>query len=338
MDAYPQSHPLFLPAAINVTVPDRRVSCMALAVSFLLHAIASGCMVWWAWSGYASWRGGGGEGEWTVFIMTERAGDGGQASPAAFPLPAGDSAHMPAQVPASNLAPHPTTEERSPSSEELLPGEEENSVSPLLQPKTLPSPVASVPVETGEKVRQNQHPFTENAPAVSAAGTPKPKSVHSRRAKASAALSRPAEASPRPARRAIPGENNADVAADKGKGTGAPAAGSGGADGSRGLGQRAGTAGGAVFGLAEGPSFCSFVMPDYPASARRRGISGLVVIEVALDEQGQLLAAQVRQSPDTSLEQAALKAVRTATFNPYRPGGGPGKACRTMVPIRFQLR
>ena len=91
------------------------------------------------------------------------------------------------------------------------------------------------------------------------------------------------------------------------------------------------------FGERVGPAFRVFVPPAYPASARRRGIAGRVVIDLALDAQGKLISAQVLSSPDDSLSQAALKAVRSAVFYPYRPGV-EARACRTRVSIHFTLK
>ena len=90
------------------------------------------------------------------------------------------------------------------------------------------------------------------------------------------------------------------------------------------------------FGMDSGPSFVRFRQPDYPASARRRGISGLVVLRILISAEGKAERVEVVSSVDASLSRSACAAVRNAVFAPYRPDGKP-VACWTEIPIRFQL-
>ena len=92
----------------------------------------------------------------------------------------------------------------------------------------------------------------------------------------------------------------------------------------------------ARFGMDVGPSFVRFSRPEYPASARRRGISGLVVLRVLISAEGRAERIEVVSSVDASLSRSACTAVRNAIFAPYRPGGRP-VACWTELPIRFHL-
>ncbi len=91
-----------------------------------------------------------------------------------------------------------------------------------------------------------------------------------------------------------------------------------------------------VFGpLALRQDFLCFRMagsePEYPASARRRGIEGQVVIDVATDATGAVSDASVLQSePAGVFDAAALRAVRRWRY--------PVSGCeRTQVRLRFEL-
>lgn len=77
--------------------------------------------------------------------------------------------------------------------------------------------------------------------------------------------------------------------------------------------------------------------PSYPASARRRGEQGRVVLSVELDEQGRIARAQVATSSGSSqLDEAALAAVRQWHCNPARRGGQPVRA-QALQPFNFTL-
>ena len=92
----------------------------------------------------------------------------------------------------------------------------------------------------------------------------------------------------------------------------------------------------ARFGMDVGPSFIRFTPPVYPASARRRGISGLVLLRVLISAQGRAERIEVVSSVDDSLSRSACTAVRNAVFAPYKPSG-KALACWAELPIRFQL-
>ena len=92
----------------------------------------------------------------------------------------------------------------------------------------------------------------------------------------------------------------------------------------------------ARFGAEVGPSFIRFSHPEYPASARRRGISGLVVLRVLIRADGKAERIEVISSVDASLSRSACTAVRNAVFAPYKPYGKPVD-CWTELPIRFRL-
>lgn len=77
--------------------------------------------------------------------------------------------------------------------------------------------------------------------------------------------------------------------------------------------------------------------PDYPRSARRRGVEGLVKVRVDVSEDGRALAVVLEQSSGhDSLDQAALDAVVLWRFVPARRGGVPVSDV-IIVPVRFTL-
>lgn len=79
------------------------------------------------------------------------------------------------------------------------------------------------------------------------------------------------------------------------------------------------------------------VPPPYPSAARRRGMEGLVKINVFVDINGKVKEQQLVQSSGYSiLDKAALKAVRKWNFSPGIKDGRASEMWIT-VPVRFQL-
>lgn len=81
----------------------------------------------------------------------------------------------------------------------------------------------------------------------------------------------------------------------------------------------------------------SVVNPKYPASAQARGISGFVIIEVSLNERGQVLDAKVLSSNPTGVfENSALEAIFKWKFE---PAISEGKAVATKIKqkVNFEL-
>ena len=70
--------------------------------------------------------------------------------------------------------------------------------------------------------------------------------------------------------------------------------------------------------------------PEYPESARRRGIEGVVLVHIDADEEGMPIACEVLQSSGSvALDAAALRAARRWRFE-----NGPGSVD---VPFRFEI-
>lgn len=77
----------------------------------------------------------------------------------------------------------------------------------------------------------------------------------------------------------------------------------------------------------------------YPSAAQRAGIEGAVVVGVCIDDSGRMVGApEVRRgSGHEVLDQAALRWVTFARFNPALRDGSPVAACVT-VPVRYALQ
>lgn len=76
----------------------------------------------------------------------------------------------------------------------------------------------------------------------------------------------------------------------------------------------------------------------YPVIAQEYGIQGRVVVSFTVDEEGSIVDPEVIRSIDPSLDQEALRVVKT--FPRWKPGEQRGKAVRVKytVPIQFRLQ
>jgi TonB family protein len=70
--------------------------------------------------------------------------------------------------------------------------------------------------------------------------------------------------------------------------------------------------------------------PEYPAVARQAGASGSVRVQVAIDEEGNVIAAKAVSGPP-SLQAAAVAAAREAKFAPTRLNGQPVKVNGVLI-------
>lgn len=68
----------------------------------------------------------------------------------------------------------------------------------------------------------------------------------------------------------------------------------------------------------------SLPQPVYPEPAKRTRTSGMVTVEVILDETGKVLSAQATAGP-TLLREAAVQAAMKARFSPTKLSGQPVK-------------
>jgi protein TonB len=77
--------------------------------------------------------------------------------------------------------------------------------------------------------------------------------------------------------------------------------------------------------------------PNYPRRARRKGYQGNVILEVLVDEKGNVRDLKVfKSSGYESLDRSALTSVRKWLFEPGTRNGQTAKMW-VRVPIRFQL-
>jgi len=77
---------------------------------------------------------------------------------------------------------------------------------------------------------------------------------------------------------------------------------------------------------------------EYPAAARRRGLSGTVHLEVVLDATGRVSEVLLaRSSSHAVLDDAALEAARRLPRVPFPPDVRP-RPLRVLMPVDFQLR
>ena len=108
---------------------------------------------------------------------------------------------------------------------------------------------------------------------------------------------------------------------------------------SRSLNATGGGAGGPVetrFGASVAPAFLHREMPVYPMVARKLGKEGKVVLELAINEKGNLLNIEVIDTAGYGFTEAAVEAVKKSTFLPAKKDGKP-IASRALLPIRFRL-
>lgn len=74
---------------------------------------------------------------------------------------------------------------------------------------------------------------------------------------------------------------------------------------------------------------------NYPASAKRKGITGVVKVEYIVDQDGRVESITIVQSPHRLLSDATEEALRRARFEPATKGGNVVKVrMRATVPYR----
>jgi protein TonB len=77
---------------------------------------------------------------------------------------------------------------------------------------------------------------------------------------------------------------------------------------------------------------------EYPVAARRRGLTGTVHLEIAIDATGRLSdVLLVRSSSHALLDDAALQAARSLRRVPFPPEVRP-RPLRVLMPVVFDLR
>ncbi len=78
-------------------------------------------------------------------------------------------------------------------------------------------------------------------------------------------------------------------------------------------------------------------LPAYPQSMRKAGIEGVVVIELGIDENGNLLYGRIIRSLGKEFDVAVIKWAQQLKFHPALDRDKKPIRCRIRLPIRFKL-
>src|SRR3954454_12193809 len=84
------------------------------------------------------------------------------------------------------------------------------------------------------------------------------------------------------------------------------------------------------------PEIISSTRPVYTELARRARVSGTVIVEAIIDEQGDVVNPRVLKGQPLGLDQAAVDAVQTWKFKPARLEGKPVKVYYVPT-VNFQV-
>lgn len=77
--------------------------------------------------------------------------------------------------------------------------------------------------------------------------------------------------------------------------------------------------------------------PQYPASAKRDGIEGVVVLLITIGKQGRVLSAQVLKGLLPALDESAIQAAKQTLWTPAMADGKPTQSTRRFN-VRFRLQ
>ncbi|GEM_PF-2283491 len=97
------------------------------------------------------------------------------------------------------------------------------------------------------------------------------------------------------------------------------------------------SSGNSAFGSPGGPKYRHKEIPVYPALARRLGKEGKVLLRLTIDENGDLVNAEVIEDSGYGFADAALAAVKRSVFIPPTLNGRPVRS-RALLPVTFTLR
>ena len=89
---------------------------------------------------------------------------------------------------------------------------------------------------------------------------------------------------------------------------------------------------------AKAPTLTKKVSPIYPEEAKKALIQGVVVLEVTLDEEGNVDKVEVLRSESSLLNQASIDAVKQWKYEPYLNSEGNPVPAAFSVTITFRLR
>ena len=90
-----------------------------------------------------------------------------------------------------------------------------------------------------------------------------------------------------------------------------------------------------VGGDVKEPVVVTRVAPVYPEEARKNRVQGRVILEAVVDEKGTVAKVRSLESPDPTLSDAALEAVKKWT---YKPATKKGKAVKVLMTVTVTFR
>lgn len=76
------------------------------------------------------------------------------------------------------------------------------------------------------------------------------------------------------------------------------------------------------------------VAPDYPATLKRDGVSGIVTVKCTIDEKGDVTETEVVKSSNAAFDEPAVAALKKWKFKPAKQDGNP-VAIKVSIPIKF---
>lgn len=91
---------------------------------------------------------------------------------------------------------------------------------------------------------------------------------------------------------------------------------------------------GLVQAATENPVPVRTVKPQYPREMREQGVSGLVMVKCAIDEQGNVTETTVLKSSNEVFDKFAVEALKKWKFKPARRDGTP-VAIQVTIPMKF---
>lgn len=79
------------------------------------------------------------------------------------------------------------------------------------------------------------------------------------------------------------------------------------------------------------------VMPDYPASAKHRGVQGRAVALLQISEEGNVAAVKMLEAPDAEIEKSVSDAIRKWKFNKASSQEGGGVRLEGRLTFYFEI-
>jgi len=88
--------------------------------------------------------------------------------------------------------------------------------------------------------------------------------------------------------------------------------------------------------LTELPKFKTLIKPIYPDKEKKSGIEGVVILEIKIDEKGNVFDVTIIKSAGKNFDKAAVASIKKTVFYPGKIKG-EAVPVKIRVPIRFRL-